>query len=425
MSAIKQIKAREVLDSRGFPTVEVEVVTKIGVQSRIIVPSGASTGTHEACELRDGDGKRFFGKGVEKAVNHVNHDIFQAIEGMDVQGWQSIDERMIDLDGTPNKTRLGANAILGTSLACVGAAALEKGQPLYQFLGGEEANQLPVPLMNILNGGAHADNGLNVQEFMIVPHLKNFKSSLRAGSEVFHQLKKLLSEKGLTVAVGDEGGFAPKLKTNGEALDLLCLAVEKTGYRLGEDISLALDVAATEFYIENHYLWEGERKSALEITQIYEDWWSKFPLVSIEDGLSEDDWEGWNYLTENMGKKIQLVGDDLFVTRFDRLVRGIRETCANALLVKFNQVGTLSETIKAVELAKDSNYQTVMSHRSGDTEDTTIADLAVAFKCSQIKTGSLCRSERVAKYNQLLRIEEELGEAALFRDDLFPMKRKF
>ncbi len=414
MSGIVQIKAREVLDSRGFPTVEVDLVTERGIQSRAIIPSGASTGTHEACELRDGDQKRFFGKGVRKAVSHVSNEIFQAIKGMDVQDWQDIDHRIIDLDGTPNKARLGANAILGTSLACVKAAALEKGQPLYQFLGGKKARQLPIPLMNVLNGGVHADNGLSVQEFMIVPRLENFRGSLQAGSEVFHQLKKLLSDRGLTVAVGDEGGFAPKLKTNEEALDLLCLAIEKADYRLGEDIFLALDVAATEFYKGNHYLWEGRLKSAVEMTRIYEAWWRKFPLVSVEDGLSEDDWEGWSYLTGSMGKKIQLVGDDLFVTHADRLVKGIQKNCANALLVKFNQIGSLSETIKAVQLAGNSNYQTVMSHRSGDTEDTTIADLAVALECSQIKTGSLCRSERIAKYNQLLRIEEELGEKAGF-----------
>ena len=414
MSKITQVKAREVLDSRGLPTVEVDVITEAGVQSRAIVPSGASTGAYEAFELRDGDQKRFFGKGVQKAVSHVNDKIFQIIKGMDVQDWQSIDEKMIALDGTRNKTKLGANAILGTSLACVKAAALENNKPLYRFLGGDQAEQLPIPLMNVLNGGVHADNGLNVQEFMIVPCLENFRRSLQAGSEVFHQLRKQLSDRGLTVAVGDEGGFAPKLKTNEEALDLLCLAIEKAGYRLGEDVSLALDVAATEFYSQNHYLWEGHLKSAIEITHIYEDWQKKFPLISIEDGLSEDDWEGWSYLTQNMGKKIQLVGDDLFVTNFDRLSQGIQKGCANALLVKFNQIGSLSETIKAVQLAQNSNYQTLMSHRSGDTEDTTIADLAVALGCSQIKTGSLCRSERTAKYNQLLRIEEELGGKARF-----------
>ncbi len=420
MSKITHIKAREILDSRGFPTVEVDVMTEAGVKSRAIVPSGVSTGAHEACELRDGDQKRFFGKGVQKAVSHVNNEIFQIIRGLNVQDWEDIDERMIALDGTRNKTRLGANAILGTSLACVKTAALEQGQSLYRFLGGDQAKQLPIPLMNILNGGVHADNGLNVQEFMIVPRLENFRRSLQAGSEIFHQLKKSLSDKGLTVSVGDEGGFSPKLKTNEEALDLLCLAVEQAGYRLGEDVSLALDVAATEFYSENHYLWEGQKKSATEITHIYEDWQKKFPLISIEDGLSEDDWEGWGYLTRNMGKKLQLVGDDLFVTNTDRLIQGIQKACANALLVKFNQIGSLSETIRAVKLAQTSGYQTVMSHRSGDTEDTTIADLAVAMGCSQIKTGSLCRSERIAKYNQLLRIEENLGEKALFAR--FPFK---
>lgn len=414
MSTITQLNAREILDSRGFPTVEVEVTTQSGVKARAAVPSGASTGAHEACELRDGDRARYHGKGVQVAVQNVKSKVFETVKGMDVQDWQKIDQQIIELDGTSNKTSLGANAILGVSLACAKAAAQESNQPLYCFLGGASATQLPIPLMNVLNGGAHADNGLDVQEFMIVPRLETFSESLRAGSEIFHTLKKLLSEKGLTVAVGDEGGFAPKLSTNEEALDYLCLAIEKSGYDLGSQIYIALDVAATEFYKDGFYQWEGKNKSAEEITEIYQAWKNKCPLISIEDGLSEDDWAGWKHLTAAMGDKTQLVGDDLFVTNFDRLKQGVEDSCANALLVKVNQIGSLSETKKAVEFAQASNYQTVMSHRSGETEDTTIADLAVAMNCSQIKTGSLCRSERIAKYNQLLRIEEELGAHATF-----------
>lgn len=414
MSKISHLNAREILDSRGFPTVEVELKTDSGILARAAVPSGASTGAHEACELRDGDKSRYLGKGVLSAVNNVRTKIFEAIQGQDVQNWQQIDQALIELDGTPNKTALGANAILGVSLACARAAAQESQQPLYRFLGGSKANQLPIPLMNVLNGGAHADNGLDVQEFMIVPRLESFSESLRAGSEIFHTLKKILSEKGLTVAVGDEGGFAPKLTSNEEALSLLCQAVEKSGYKLGSEIFMALDVAATEFYQGDHYQWEGQKKSAADITNIYRDWKGKYPLISIEDGLSEDDWSGWAHLTQELGQDTQLVGDDLFVTNFDRLKKGVDQNCANALLVKVNQIGSLSETKKAVEFAQASSYQTVMSHRSGETEDTTIADLAVAMGCSQIKTGSLCRSERIAKYNQLLRIENELGSSAEF-----------
>ena len=413
MSAIKSVKAREVLDSRGFPTVEVDVLTQSGILGRAIVPSGVSTGVHEACELRDG-GDRFLGKGVEKAVQNVTSEIAKVIVGSDVLNWKSIDSQLLDLDGTTNKTRLGANAILGVSLACVKAAALVSGQPLFRFLGGEKACQLPVPLMNVINGGAHADNGLDVQEFMIVPRLSNFKESLRAGSEIFHHLKKRLSDLGLTTAVGDEGGFAPRLKSNQEALENLCFAIEKAGYRLGEDVLIALDVAASELFKEGMYTWEGQKRSAHEITQIYSSWKDKYPIWSIEDGLSEDDWGGWKHLTQELGKKMQLVGDDLFVTNVKRLQRGVEEGCANSLLVKVNQIGSLSETQSAVQLAHESGFTTVMSHRSGETEDTTIADLAVALSCSQIKTGSLCRSERIAKYNQLLRIEEELGEKAQF-----------
>lgn len=414
MSEIKQLKSREILDSRGFPTVEVEVLTAKGIWARAAVPSGASTGAHEACELRDEDSSRYLGKGVQKAVAFVQKEIQNNIKGMDVSDWGSIDETLLKLDGTKNKSRLGANAILGVSLACAKAAALEKGKSFFNYLGGEKATQLPIPLMNVLNGGAHADNGLDVQEFMVVPRLESFKKSLQAGSEIFHSLKKLLSQEGLTVAVGDEGGFAPKLTSNEQALDYLCKAVEKAGYKLGSEVYMALDVAATEFYKDGKYQWEGSQKTADDISKIYMGWKEKFPLISIEDGLAEDDWEGWQHLTKEVGQSMQLVGDDLFVTNYDRLKRGVEEKCANALLVKVNQIGSLSETKKAVEFAQASNYETVMSHRSGETEDTTIADLAVAMNCSQIKTGSLCRSERIAKYNQLLRIEEELGDKAQF-----------
>ena len=414
MSKISSVHAREIIDSRGFPTVEVDITTESGVMARAAVPSGASTGAHEACELRDADAKRFMGKGVLTAVGNVKQQVSEVIMGMDVTDWPKIDQALLELDGTSNKTRLGANAVLGVSLACARAAALVTEQPLYKYLGGESARHLPIPLMNVVNGGAHADNGLDVQEFMIVPCLSTFSESLRAGSEVFHTLKKLLSENGLTVAVGDEGGFAPKLSTNEEALDYLCRAVEKAGYKLGEDIYMALDVAATEFFRDGAYQWEGSKKSAAEISEIYKSWKSKAPLISIEDGLAEDDWEGWRHLTQELGSTTQLVGDDLFVTNYDRLKTGVEKGCANALLVKVNQIGSLSETQKAVNFAQESGFQTVMSHRSGETEDTIIADLAVALNCSQIKTGSLCRSERIAKYNQLLRIEEQLGSQAIF-----------
>lgn len=414
MAKIKTVRAREIIDSRGFPTVEVEVETEAGVLARAAVPSGASTGAHEACELRDGDPQRFLGKGVQKAVKNVTAQIFESIKGMDVQDGDKIDQVMIKLDGTKNKTSLGANAILGTSLACAKAAAMEAHQPLYRYLGGEKAVQLPVPLMNVINGGAHADNGLDVQEFMIVPCLETFSRSLQAGCEVFHHLKKLLVARGMTTAVGDEGGFAPKLQSNEMALEFLAQAIEKAGYKLGSDIYLALDVAASEFFKDGFYTWEGQKKSAEAMTEVYSSWHKKYPLISIEDGLAEDDWSGWQHLTKQLGQNVQLVGDDLFVTNFDRLKEGVEKKCANALLVKVNQIGSLSETRKAVEFAQQSGYQTVMSHRSGETEDTTIADLAVGLRCSQIKTGSLCRSERIAKYNQLLRIEEQLGDRAQY-----------
>ncbi|MCB0378206.1 MAG: phosphopyruvate hydratase [Bdellovibrionales bacterium] len=414
MSKITKVHSREILDSRGFPTLEVEITTEKGMMARAAVPSGASTGAHEACELRDGDKGRYMGKGVSKAVSHVNNEIAKTVIGMNCQDWKKVDEAIIALDGTQNKTRLGANAILGTSLACAKVAALEEGAALYQYLGGDTATTLPIPLMNVLNGGAHADNGLDVQEFMVVPRLETFSRSLQAGSEIFHALKKALSDKGLTVAVGDEGGFAPKLKGNRQALDFLSQAVESAGYRLGEQVYFALDVAATEFFNNGKYTWEGEACSAEQLTEIYKDWKQKYPLISIEDGLAEDDWDGWHHITKEIGNQVQLVGDDLFVTNYDRLTQGVEKHCANALLVKVNQIGSLSETEKAVRFAQKSNYQTVMSHRSGETEDTTIADLSVAFNCSQIKTGSLCRSERIAKYNQLLRIEEALGAKAQF-----------
>lgn len=413
MSEIVSVRAREILDSRGTPTIEVDVVLSTGVTGRAAVPSGASTGAHEACELRDGEKSRFLGKGVQKAVENVREKISVELIGMNVFDQVEIDETLIDLDGTDNKTQLGANAILGVSLASAKAAAIEAGLPLYRYVGGSQACQLPVPLMNVINGGAHANNGLNIQEFMIVPTVNDsFADSLRAGSEIFHTLKKILHDKGLSTAVGDEGGFAPVLKGNQEALELLMTAIEKAGYRPGENVGLALDVAATELFKDSKYTWEGKQITAEELTEIYRGWASKFPFLSIEDGLSEDDWAGWAHQTSVLGSKLQLVGDDLFVTNPKRLQEGIDKGTANALLVKVNQIGTLTETTRAVRLAQRNRYATVMSHRSGETEDVTIADLAVALDCSQIKTGSLCRSDRTAKYNQLLRIEEELGSAA-------------
>lgn len=415
MSEISTIIAREILDSRGQPTVEVDVVLASGTIGRAAVPSGASTGAHEACELRDGEKTRFHGKGVLQAVENVREKISVELVGMNIFEQVEIDETLIELDGTDNKSKLGANAILGVSLACAKAAAQEAGLPLYRYVGGSQACQLPVPLMNVINGGAHANNGLNIQEFMIVPTVNDsFSDSLRAGSEIFHHLKKILNEKGLSTAVGDEGGFAPVLKGNQEALELLMIAIEKAGYRPGENVSLALDVAATELFKDSRYQWEGKSLSAEELTEVYRGWCAKFPMVSIEDGLSEDDWLGWAHQTKVLGQSVQLVGDDLFVTNPKRLQEGIDKNIANALLVKVNQIGTLTETARAVRLAQRHRYATVMSHRSGETEDTTIADLAVALDCSQIKTGSLCRSDRTAKYNQLLRIEEELGGAAQY-----------
>lgn len=413
MSEIISIRGRQILDSRGNPTVEVEVVTAAGAVGRAAVPSGASTGAHEACELRDQDMTRYLGKGVQKALANIQDTIAPEVLGMNVLDQVALDKLLISLDGTKNKSNLGANAILGVSLAAARAGADESGLPLYRYVGGSQAAMLPVPLMNVMNGGAHANNGLDVQEFMIVPTVGgSFSESLRAGAEIFHQLKKILSSAKLSTAVGDEGGFAPVLKGNREALELLMKAIAAAGYKAGENVFLALDVAATELYSEAQYTWENKKISGEQLLGVYESWAKEFPLVSIEDGFSEDDWTSWIKATQVMGSKMQLVGDDLFVTNPERLADGIKKSAANALLVKVNQIGTLTETTQAVRLAQGNRYRTIMSHRSGETEDTTIADLAVALGCHQIKTGSLCRSERTAKYNQLLRIEEDLGGAA-------------
>ncbi len=413
MSEIADIRAREILDSRGNPTVEVEVISSSGFSAHAAVPSGASTGAHEACELRDGDKARYFGKGVLKAVQNVEDTIAEKLIGQSVLKQREIDEILLDLDGSENKSNLGANALLGVSLACSRLAALELGQPLYEYVGGAMANTLPVPLMNIINGGAHANNGLDIQEFMIIPAgTETFSEAVRCGAEIFHTLKKILNDKGFSTAVGDEGGFAPKLKNNQEALELISSAVEKAGYSLGDDVYLGLDVAATELYDSGKYRWEGKSISPEELIGIYSEWARKFPIKSIEDGLAEDDWAAWVHLTEKLGGHVQLVGDDLFVTNPKRIQMGIQKKAANAVLIKVNQIGTLSETADAIRLSHAHGYNTVMSHRSGETEDSTIADLAVAFACSQIKTGSLCRSDRTAKYNQLLRIQHELGDQA-------------
>ncbi len=417
MSNIASIHAREILDSRGNPTIEVEARTVDGNLGRAAVPSGASTGAHEAYELRDNDKKRYLGKGVLKAIAHVREKIAPEVVGLNVFEQVYIDKILRDIDGTENKSNLGANAILGVSLACAKAAALDAGLPLYRYVGGSQACKLPVPLMNVLNGGAHADNGLDIQEFMIVPTVNNsFSDSLRAGSEIFHTLKKILGKKGLSTAVGDEGGFAPVLKSNEEALELLMQAILEAGYEAGQNVFLALDVAATEMYDGSKYAWEKQKISGQELQSIYMKWTNKFPMISIEDGFAEDDWDSWISATGEMGKRVQLVGDDLFVTNPKRLRMGIEKKAANALLVKVNQIGTLTETAEAVSLAQRNNMRTVMSHRSGETEDVIIADLAVALGCHQIKTGSLCRSERTAKYNQLLRIEEDLGEMGIYWD---------
>ncbi len=417
MSAILDIHAREILDSRGNPTVEVDVMLEEGSFGRAAVPSGASTGAHEAMELRDGDKKRYMGKGVSKAVAAVNGEVFDQLIDMDATDQLAIDRAMIALDGTPNKARLGANAILGVSLAVAKAAAESSALPLYRYVGGAAARTLPVPMMNIINGGVHADNPIDFQEFMIMPvGADSFKEALRAGAEIFHTLKSALKKAGHNTNVGDEGGFAPNLPSATAALDFVMQSIEQAGYKAGKDIYLAMDCAATEFFKGGKYVYEGEGKTRSIDEQV--DYLAKlaadYPIISIEDGLSEDDWEGWKKITDKIGKKTQLVGDDLFVTNTTRLARGIKSGTANSILVKVNQIGSLTETLEAVEMAHKAGYTAVMSHRSGETEDSTIADLAVATNCGQIKTGSLARSDRLAKYNQLLRIEEELGAHALF-----------
>jgi enolase len=417
MAAIADITARQILDSRGNPTIEVDVLLESGVTGRAAVPSGASTGAHEAVELRDGDSSRFGGKGVLQAVANVEGEILEAVGGIEATEQVAIDEILIDLDGTPNKARLGANAILGVSLAVAKAAANELGLPLYRYVGGVYARTLPVPMMNILNGGKHADNPIDIQEFMIQPiAAPTIAEAVRWGSEIFSTLKKGLHDAGHNTNVGDEGGFAPNLKSADEALAFIIKAIEKAGYRPGEDVAIALDPASSEFFKDGKYHLEGEGKvlDSEGIVRYYADLASRYPIISIEDGCAEDDWEGWGLITETLGDKIQIVGDDLFVTNPERLRRGIEEGSANAILIKVNQIGTLSETLEAVELAHRAGWSAVMSHRSGETEDATIADLAVATNCGQIKTGSLARSDRTAKYNQLIRIEQQLGTAARF-----------
>ncbi len=419
MSKITDIKAREILDSRGNPTVEVEVRLESGSVGRASVPSGASTGEHEAVELRDGDKGRYQGKGVLKAVANVNGEIANEVTGFQASDQAGIDEFIIALDGTDNKGRLGANAILGVSLAVSKAAALEAKLPLYLYIGGESSVELPVPMMNILNGGVHADNSVDVQEFMIMPTgAESFREGLRVGVEVFHSLEAVLKEKGYNTSVGDEGGFAPNLGSNEEALELIIEATERAGYAPGDDVLLALDPASSEFYGDGNYIFrksDGSRRNSKDMVQLYADWIDKYPIVSLEDGMSEDDWDGWKIVTEKLGEKVQLVGDDLFVTNTERLGRGIREGIGNSILIKVNQIGTLTETLEAIEMARRAGYTAVVSHRSGETEDVTIADIAVATNAGQIKTGSASRTDRIAKYNQLLRIEEELKDKAIYR----------
>ena len=425
MSTIKSIHAREILDSRGNPTIEVEVELDDKTIGRAAVPSGASTGAFEAAELRDG-GSRYLGKGVQTAVNNVNNKIAPVVIGLNAQAQRDLDAKMIELDGSKNKSNLGANAILGVSLATARAVALSKNQSLFKYLGGQDAKTLPVPMMNILNGGAHADTNVDIQEFMIAPiGAKSFKESIRWGAEIYHSLKSVLKKKGLATSIGDEGGFAPNLESNRAALDLILVAIENAGFKAGSQIALAMDVAATEFFADGKYKFEGKQLTSDQMIDYYSELVQSYPLVSIEDPLDEDDWSGWAKLTANLGEKIQIVGDDLFVTNPERLQRGIDSKTANALLVKVNQIGSLTETIDAVNLAHKNNYKSMMSHRSGETEDTTIADLAVALNCGQIKTGAPARSERVAKYNQLLRIEEELGSTAVYAGRLaFPRFKK-
>ena len=419
MSGIAEIKAREILDSRGNPTVEVDVVLESGAKGWAAVPSGASTGTREALELRDGDKTRYLGKGVRKAVANIQKVLAPSLLGKDAANQTAIDHAMIALDGTPNKGVLGANAILGVSLAVAKASAAEAGLPLYRSLGGAQAHELPVPLMNVINGGAHADNNLDLQEFMIVPvGARTFADALRMAAEVFHTLKGLLKKKGLSTAVGDEGGFAPSLGSNEEALVLIVQAIETAGYKAGEDVALALDPAASEFYENGRYVMKGEtqaQRSSEDMINYYEGLVRRYPIVSIEDGLSEKDWKGWKMLTERLGQRVQLVGDDIFVTNPEIFAKGIAEGIGNSILIKLNQIGTLTETLETIEMAKRAGYTAVVSHRSGETEDVTIADLAVGLNTGQIKTGSLSRTDRTAKYNRLLRIEEELGDAARYR----------
>ncbi len=420
MGFIASVQARQILDSRGNPTVEVDVITDQGVLGRAAVPSGASTGIHEAVELRDGDKGYYLGKGVLKAVNNVNTAIREALNGMYVFDQNAIDQRMIELDGTENKGNLGANAILGVSLAVARAAAEEARQPLYRYVGGVNANTLPIPMMNIINGGSHADNSIDFQEFMIMPvGATNFSDAIRMGTEVFHHLKKVLKDKGYSTNVGDEGGFAPNLKSNEEAIESVLKAIEVAGYKPGEDIFIAMDAASSEFYIEKENVYHfkkssGEKLTPAQMVDYWANWTKKYPIISIEDGLAEDDWAGWKMLSDKIGKNVQLVGDDLFVTNVKRLQQGIDQGVGNSILVKVNQIGSLTETINAVQLAQINSYTSVMSHRSGETEDSTIADLAVALSCGQIKTGSASRSDRMAKYNQLLRIEEQLGDTARY-----------
>lgn len=419
MSEIMDVYAREILDSRGNPTVEVDIVLDNGILGRAAVPSGASTGKNEALELRDGDKSRYLGKGVENAVANIMEKIGPELLSIDVAEQVLIDRIMLDLDGTENKGNLGANAILGVSLAVAKAAADDTGLPLYRYIGGVSARELPVPLMNILNGGKHADNNLDIQEFMIVPvGTDNVRDAIRMGAEVFHSLKGILHEKGYNTSTGDEGGFAPNLSSNEEAIQLIIMAIEKAGYRPGEDILIALDAASSEFCKKGKYYFKGEGKegrSSGDMISFYEDLINKYPIISIEDGLSEDDWDGWKQLTSKLGSKVQLVGDDIFVTNVKLLEKGIKQGVGNSILVKVNQIGTLTETLDSVEMAKRAGYTAVISHRSGETEDTTIADLSVACNAGQIKTGSLSRTDRLAKYNQLIRIEDELGETAIFR----------
>jgi enolase len=419
MSTIVKIIGRQILDSRGNPTIEVDVITKNGVRGRSAVPSGASTGIHEAVELRDNDASKYLGKGVLIAVNNVNTIINESLHGLDIFNQKAIDKLLISIDGTENKSNIGANAILGVSMAVANAAAQESGLSLYRYIGGVGAVTLPVPMMNILNGGSHADNLIDIQEFMVMPFgASSFSEGLQWGTEVFHHLKSVLKKRGMSTNVGDEGGFAPNLGSNEEAIQVVIEAVEKAGFRPGEDMFIALDAASSEFYNANTKTYKfhstNEERNAAEMVAFWDSWCKKYPIISIEDGLAEDDWEGWKLLTETIGDKVQLVGDDLFVTNTKRLSRGIDEGIANSILVKVNQIGTVTETIEAVQMATKNSYTSVMSHRSGETEDTTIADLAVALNTGQIKTGSASRSDRMAKYNQLLRIQEELGDAAIY-----------